>query len=175
VLTSDLIAADLSASVKQTQPIPDATVTVQQPGRTTLLAAPPTPSRPTPAVDASHRWPSTTKSDRPPSGDAPSMAGQPHPGQATRSPRVLLVDDNTSMRRVLRGLLEDAGIQVVGEATDGLEGVAQAGRPHWQSPWQSGRCHEAARDPTGRTTNPIRPAAMPQSITSQTSPAQPYF
>jgi CheY-like chemotaxis protein len=62
------------------------------------------------------------------------MAGQPHPGQATRSPRVLLVDDNTSMRRVLRGLLEDAGIQVVGEATDGLEGVAQAGRPHWQSP-----------------------------------------
>jgi CheY-like chemotaxis protein len=50
------------------------------------------------------------------------MAGQPHPGQATRAPQVLLVDDNTSMRRVLRGLLEDAGIQVVGEATDGLEG-----------------------------------------------------
>jgi DNA-binding NarL/FixJ family response regulator len=54
------------------------------------------------------------------------MDGQPHSGQATRAPRVLLVDDNTGMRRVLRGLLEDAGIQVVGEAADGLEGVAQA-------------------------------------------------
>jgi DNA-binding NarL/FixJ family response regulator len=54
------------------------------------------------------------------------MEAQPHSGQATRTPRVLLVDDNTGMRRVLRGLLEDAGMQVVGEAADGLEGVAQA-------------------------------------------------
>jgi CheY-like chemotaxis protein len=52
------------------------------------------------------------------------MDGQPHPGQAVRAPRVLLVDDNTGMRRVLRGVLEDAGIQVVGEATDGLEGTS---------------------------------------------------
>ena len=58
------------------------------------------------------------------------MVGQAHPGQATRAPRVLLVDDNTGMRRVLRGLLEDAGIQVVGEAADGLEGVAQAEAIH---------------------------------------------
>jgi CheY-like chemotaxis protein len=49
------------------------------------------------------------------------MVGQAHPGQA-RASRVLLVDDNTVMRRVLWGLLEDAGIQVVGEAADGLEG-----------------------------------------------------
>jgi DNA-binding NarL/FixJ family response regulator len=54
------------------------------------------------------------------------MDAQPHVGHATRAPRVLLVDDTTGMRRVLRGLLEDAGIQVVGEAADGLEGVAQA-------------------------------------------------
>jgi DNA-binding NarL/FixJ family response regulator len=39
---------------------------------------------------------------------------------------VLLVDDHPPMRRVLRGVLEDAGMQVVGEAGDGLEGVAQA-------------------------------------------------
>jgi DNA-binding NarL/FixJ family response regulator len=39
---------------------------------------------------------------------------------------VLLVDDHPGMRRVLRGVLEDAGVQVVGEAGDGLEGVAQA-------------------------------------------------
>jgi chemotaxis response regulator CheB len=32
------------------------------------------------------------------------------------------------MRRVLRALLEDAGIQIVGEAADGLEGIAQAER-----------------------------------------------
>jgi YesN/AraC family two-component response regulator len=30
------------------------------------------------------------------------------------------------MRRVLRGLLEDTGIQVVAEAANGLEGIAQA-------------------------------------------------
>jgi DNA-binding NarL/FixJ family response regulator len=54
------------------------------------------------------------------------MDAQPHPGQATQAPRVLLVDNNRGMRRVLRGLLEDAGMQVVGEAADHLEGVAQA-------------------------------------------------
>jgi CheY-like chemotaxis protein len=43
-----------------------------------------------------------------------------------REPRVLVVDDNAAMRRVLRGLLEDVGMHVVGEASDGLEGVAQA-------------------------------------------------
>ena len=39
---------------------------------------------------------------------------------------MLLVDDHPPMRRVLRGVLEDAGMEVVGEAADGLEGVAQA-------------------------------------------------
>jgi DNA-binding NarL/FixJ family response regulator len=39
---------------------------------------------------------------------------------------VLLVDDHPPMRRVLRGLLEDVGMEVVGETGDGLEGVAQA-------------------------------------------------
>ncbi len=43
-----------------------------------------------------------------------------------RAPRVLVVDDNAAMRRVLRGLLEDVGMHVVGEGSDGLEGVAQA-------------------------------------------------
>lgn len=41
---------------------------------------------------------------------------------------MLLVDDNPAVRRVLRALLEDAGIQIVGEAADGLEGIAQAER-----------------------------------------------
>jgi DNA-binding NarL/FixJ family response regulator len=54
------------------------------------------------------------------------MDVQSSPGQAARVPRVLLVDDHPPMRRVLRGVLEDAGMQVVGEAADGLEGVAQA-------------------------------------------------
>jgi DNA-binding NarL/FixJ family response regulator len=53
------------------------------------------------------------------------MDTQPHSGQPTRVPRVLLVDDHPGMRRVL-WVLEDAGVQVVGEAPDGLEGVAQA-------------------------------------------------
>jgi DNA-binding NarL/FixJ family response regulator len=54
------------------------------------------------------------------------MDVQSSSGQAARVPRVLLVDDHPPMRRVLRGMLEDAGMQVVGEAADGLEGVAQA-------------------------------------------------
>jgi CheY-like chemotaxis protein len=33
---------------------------------------------------------------------------------------------SAAMRRVLRGLLEDAGMQVVTEAADGLEGVTQS-------------------------------------------------
>lgn len=59
-------------------------------------------------------------------GDTAAMADQSYPERAARALRVLLVDDNPNMRRVLRGLLEDTGIQVVAEATNGLEGVAQA-------------------------------------------------
>jgi CheY-like chemotaxis protein len=59
-------------------------------------------------------------------GDTAAMADQSDPERAARALRVLLVDDNPNMRRVLRGLLEDTGIQVVAEATNGLEGVAQA-------------------------------------------------
>ncbi len=54
------------------------------------------------------------------------MDAQPQPDQAERALRVLVVDDNPAMRRVLRGLLEDVGLEVVGEAADGLEGVAHA-------------------------------------------------
>jgi DNA-binding NarL/FixJ family response regulator len=43
------------------------------------------------------------------------------------APRVLLVDDAPAIRNALRGVLEDAGIEVVGEAPDGVEGVAMAG------------------------------------------------
>jgi CheY-like chemotaxis protein len=41
-------------------------------------------------------------------------------------PRVLLVDDAAAIRNALRGVLEDAGIEVVGEAPDGAQGVAMA-------------------------------------------------
>jgi CheY-like chemotaxis protein len=59
--------------------------------------------------------------------ETPGTAGQPQAGPAgSRSPRVLLVDDSPAMRRVLRGLLEDAGIPVVGEAVDGAHGVELA-------------------------------------------------
>jgi DNA-binding NarL/FixJ family response regulator len=40
---------------------------------------------------------------------------------------VLLVDDAAAIRNALRGVLEDVGIQVVGEAPDGVQGVALAG------------------------------------------------
>jgi DNA-binding NarL/FixJ family response regulator len=46
---------------------------------------------------------------------------------ARNGPRVLLVDDAAAIRNALRGVLEDAGIEVVGEAPDGDQGVALAG------------------------------------------------
>jgi CheY-like chemotaxis protein len=79
-------------------------------------------------ADASQRDPSAGLISSPAAGYGSAMDSQLHPRQAAdRAPRVLLVDDNVGMRRVLRGLLEDEGMEVVGEAIDGLEGVAQAG------------------------------------------------
>jgi DNA-binding NarL/FixJ family response regulator len=47
--------------------------------------------------------------------------------EANDGPRVLLVDDAAAIRNAIRGVLEDAGIEVVGEAPDGVQGVALAG------------------------------------------------
>ena len=49
---------------------------------------------------------------------------------AESGPRVLLVDDAAAIRNALRGVLEDAGIEVVGEAPDGVQGVALVGSLH---------------------------------------------
>jgi DNA-binding NarL/FixJ family response regulator len=43
-------------------------------------------------------------------------------------PRVLLADDAPAMRVALRGLLEDHGLAVIGEAADGLQAVTMAAR-----------------------------------------------
>lgn len=37
--------------------------------------------------------------------------------------RILIVDDSRTSRKILRGILEDAGLEVVGEAMDGQDGV----------------------------------------------------
>jgi CheY-like chemotaxis protein len=42
-----------------------------------------------------------------------------------RRPKVLLVDDDAETRAVLRGVLEDEGIQVVGAAGDGADALNQ--------------------------------------------------
>jgi DNA-binding NarL/FixJ family response regulator len=62
-------------------------------------------------------------------GQPATAARQPGTGQpgGGAGPRVLLVDDAAPIRNAVRGLLEDAGIEVVGEAADGVEGVAMAG------------------------------------------------
>lgn len=74
--------------------------------------------------DAHRGLPPAGAADRPPGQGSPSPASQlPVSRQPVKMPRVLLVDDSPTMRRVLRGLLEDAGIPVVGEAADGAEGV----------------------------------------------------
>jgi DNA-binding NarL/FixJ family response regulator len=53
--------------------------------------------------------------------------GQDGPPSDRDTPRVLVVDDAPAIRHALRGVLEDAGIAVVGEAPDGVEGIALAG------------------------------------------------
>jgi DNA-binding NarL/FixJ family response regulator len=56
-----------------------------------------------------------------------SAPGGPPAASGTRDgPRVLLVDDQSGIRASLANLLRDEGIPVVGEATDGAEGVARA-------------------------------------------------
>lgn len=66
-----------------------------------------------------------------PGGDAagpaatPLAARLPWPGA---QPRVLIVDDDEAVRRGLRELLEEDGIEVVGEAGDGASGVELACR-----------------------------------------------
>lgn len=37
--------------------------------------------------------------------------------------KILIVDDSKTSRKLLRNILEDAGMEVVGEAADGQEGV----------------------------------------------------
>ncbi len=39
--------------------------------------------------------------------------------------KILMVDDSRTSRKLLRGLLEEAGHEIVGEATNGQEGVQQ--------------------------------------------------
>jgi DNA-binding NarL/FixJ family response regulator len=64
---------------------------------------------------------------------------------STEMPRVLLVDDAPAIRSALRGVLEDARMQVVGEAPDGVQGVSMTGslRPDvvlmdLRMPWSDG-------------------------------------
>jgi DNA-binding NarL/FixJ family response regulator len=49
-------------------------------------------------------------------------------GAPVRPLRVLLIDDNRDMRLALVGLLEDEGIDVVGEADDGATGLELVAR-----------------------------------------------
>jgi CheY-like chemotaxis protein len=60
-------------------------------------------------------------------GYDPAVHHQPNPTAApTPSPRVLIADDAPAMRAALRGLLEDHGLAVIGEAADGLQAVTMA-------------------------------------------------
>jgi CheY-like chemotaxis protein len=65
--------------------------------------------------------------DRSAGYQAPMTQEQDGTSRDQDGPRVLLVDDAAAIRNALRGLLEDAGIEVVGEAPDGVQGVALTG------------------------------------------------
>jgi CheY-like chemotaxis protein len=51
---------------------------------------------------------------------------QPTPAAEPTPPRVLIADDAPAMRAALRGLLEDHGLPIIGEAADGLQAVTMA-------------------------------------------------
>jgi len=60
-------------------------------------------------------------------GYDPAVRQQPDPAaESALPPRVLIVDDAAAMRAALRGLLEDNGLPVIGEAADGLQAVTMA-------------------------------------------------
>jgi CheY-like chemotaxis protein len=66
-----------------------------------------------------------------PAGDRagydPAVEQQSDPAaESALPPRVLIVDDAPAMRAALRGLLEDHGLAVIGEAADGLQAVTMA-------------------------------------------------
>jgi len=66
-----------------------------------------------------------------PPPSSPATAGAPLTGAVTSAPpralRVLLVDDHAAMRKALRRLLQArTELQIVGEAANGLEAIAQA-------------------------------------------------
>ena len=48
--------------------------------------------------------------------------------KSEKSPRVLVVDDDTLMREVLKALVREEGFTVVGEAKDGQSAIAQVDR-----------------------------------------------
>jgi CheY-like chemotaxis protein len=48
------------------------------------------------------------------------------PGRTDRALRVLVVEDDPTFRRMLVAALDDEGFEILGAATDGLEGVALA-------------------------------------------------
>jgi DNA-binding NarL/FixJ family response regulator len=56
-----------------------------------------------------------------------AWAGRPAE-RPSPAPRVLVVDDTSSMRAEISALLEDSGFEVVGEASHGAEGVMLARR-----------------------------------------------
>ena len=52
------------------------------------------------------------------------------PGPRSEGIKILIAEDNALLRGVLRDALEEAGMDVVGEASDGAEAVVSAERAH---------------------------------------------
>ncbi|MFI6352893.1 response regulator [Streptomyces sp. NPDC050743] len=59
-----------------------------------------------------------------------SHAPDPNPSRETGGPRVLIADDEELIRTGFRLILASRGIEVVGEAADGVQAVAEAERLH---------------------------------------------
>jgi CheY-like chemotaxis protein len=82
------------------------------------------------AVTGAQPGPTASPVSGQPAADQPAGYDQPvqqsHSAGPTPPPRVLIVDDAPAMRTALRGLLEDHGLPVIGEAVDGLQAVTMA-------------------------------------------------
>lgn len=68
-----------------------------------------------------------TKANPDSAAQSPASAAEKPPGQAAGSrPSVVIADDNSSIRLLLKGLLTELGLNVLGQATNGEEAVRAA-------------------------------------------------
>jgi len=75
------------------------------------------------SVDNGKAWPGQPAGNRSPVGAAAALPDGLSLKRRVEALRVLIVDDNVYIRRVVRGMLQHLGVRAVHEAADGVSGL----------------------------------------------------